>query len=358
MLKRILYILLFIAILICGCGLLRFTPTSLPVDLPIELITGSEEQPTVSPEDGEAETAGAEDGAAGEGQAEGEGAAQAPTPTPGPTPTPTPTPGPTPTPVYFLSAFSTGPEVIVEDETGATLQINADGERVPTERLPRHGLLIAFVFPLLCFGVPWLIMEFFVVRYIQPRGEDLSTILIKAKDGLFVRAVVSMTARRSLTMASARMTWPRVRNFVEKSIEQELIHDAIQFQTLEELEQNLKTITEKMMELPVVEELSRDFGVEVLRFNIEIQYTPETMDALQRKAEASAGGIAYLAYAAAAHLDPDQAESRELYRIFQETSSQVDAARNLGGGITELISALGRRQREQERREDEQSDDD
>ena len=50
----------------------------------------------------------------------------------------------------------------------------------------------------------------------------------------------------------------------------------------------------------------------------------------------------YLAYAAAAHLDPDTDESRELYKIFQETSGQVDAARNLGGGIANLARALGR----------------
>lgn len=323
MLRRIFVVFLFIVILICGYGIVAIRPI-----LPIEIIPPAEEQ------------------TAGSTQAE---TAAEPTAEPGPTPTP----APTPTPSAFLSGFSTGPKVIV-DETGATLAVVGEDQQVPTRSLPRHGLLIAFVLPLVVFGIPWLILEFFVVRYVQPRGEDLTTILIKAKDGLFVNAVVSMTARRTLTLASTRMTWPRVRNFVEKTVEQELIHEAIQFPSLEELEQSIKTITEKLLELPIVEELSRDFGVEVLRFNIEIRYTPETQEALQRKAEASAGGIAYLAYAAAAHLDPDRAESRELYRIFQETSSQVDAARNLGGGISNLLAALTRRN--PERTEDNEPD--
>jgi hypothetical protein len=92
-----------------------------------------------------------------------------------------------------------------------------------------------------------------------------------------------------------------------------------------------------------VRELSLDFGVEVMRFNVETRYPQETMDALNRKAEASAGGTAYLAYAAAAHLDPDTPECRDLYKIYQETSGQVDAARNLGGGITSLANLLGQR---------------
>ena len=80
------------------------------------------------------------------------------------------------------------------------------------------------------------------------------------------------------------------------------------------------------------------------------------MDALQRKAEASAGGTAYLAYAAAAHLDPDRPESRELYRIYQETTSQVDAARNLGGGITNLANLLTHRAEENNRDKEDDSD--
>jgi hypothetical protein len=137
------------------------------------------------------------------------------------------------------------------------------------------------------------------------------------------------------------MTWPRVKDFVEKTIEQELIHEGLQFPTLVDLEQNLKSITENFLNLPIVRELSRDFGVEVIRFNVEARYPQETMDALNRRAEASAGGAAYLAYAAAAHLDPDTPECRQLYKIYQETSGQVDAARNLGGGISGLANALG-----------------
>jgi hypothetical protein len=128
---------------------------------------------------------------------------------------------------------------------------------------------------------------------------------------------------------------------VEKPLEQELIHEALQYPTLEELELNLKNISEQFMTLPIVrEELWEDFGVEVMRFNIEARYPQETMDALNRKAEASAGGTAYLAYAAAAHLDPDSPECRELFRVYQETSGRVDAARNLGGGITALAEVF------------------
>ena len=311
-LKLIVISLLILLIIICGLGV--FTITS---NLPTEITPStSEEQGTE---------------VAGTGTPPQEATVQ---------PEPTPTPGPTPTPEVFLSGLSTGPLVIV-GEDGLTYQVS--GENEPPRRtraLPRHGIIIAFILPLFVIGVPWLISEIFTIRYVQPRGEDVTNVLIKAKDGLFVHAVVSMTARRNLTLASSRMTWPRVRSFVEKTIEQEIIHEAIQFQSLEELEQNIKVITEKLLTLPIIEELSINFGVEVLRFNIEIRYTPETMDALQRKAEASAGGTAYLAYAAAAHLDPDRPESRELYRIYQETSSQVDAARSLGGGITRLITSL------------------
>jgi hypothetical protein len=205
------------------------------------------------------------------------------------------------------------------------------------------------VLPLLVFGLPWMIIQLIVIRYVQPRGVDLTEVRIKAQDGLFIEAAVSMTARRNLTLAATRMTWPRVRDFVEKTIEQELIHEALQFLTLMELEQNLKHITDGFLDLPVVKEISRDFGVEVLRFNVEARYSQETMDALNRRAEASAGGAAYLAYAAAAHLDPDTSECRQLYKIYQETSGQVDAARNLGGGITSLVHALGQKERERER---------
>jgi hypothetical protein len=276
-----------------------------------------------------------------------EPAAQAPeaTPTPGPTATPEPTPTFTPTPIptdtptptvtpYFLKSMSTTP---VRDACAG--QSEYECEREP----PRHGLLIAVVLPFFCLGIPWLIAEFFVVRYVQPRGIDLSEILIKAQDGLFLQVTLSLTARRSLTLASTRMTWPRVREFVEKTLEQELIHEALNFPTMEDLERNLKNIAESFKSLPIVAELSRDFGVEVIRFNIETHYPQETMDALNRRAEAAAGGTAYLAYAAAAHLDPDSPESRELYRIYQETTGRVDAARNLGGGLSNLANFLGQR---------------
>jgi hypothetical protein len=212
------------------------------------------------------------------------------------------------------------------------------------ERPLRHGLTYALLLPLAIIGFPWVLLELMIIRYVQPRGIDLTEVRIKAQDGLFVQAVVSMTARRSLTLASTRMTWGRVQDFVEKTIEQELIHEAIHFPSLDDLERGLKEITERFLELPIVRELSRDFGVEVMRFNVETRYPQETMDALNRKAEASAGGTAYLAYAAAAHLDPDTPECRQLYKIYQETSGQVDAARNLGGGITSLANLLGQKE--------------
>ena len=258
-----------------------------------------------------------------------------PTATPTPTPLPTLTPTPTATP-FFLEGMSTTP---ANDPCAGQSEEECAG--IP----PRHGLWIAVVLPLLVLGIPWLIAEFFVVRYVQPRSVDLSEVLIKAQDGLFLQVALSMTARRSLTLASTRMTWPRVRDFVEKTIEQELIHEALNFPTMDDLERNLKNIAESFMNLPIVEELSRDFGVEVMRFNIETRYPQETMDALNRRAEAAAGGTAYLAYAAAAHLDPDSPESRELYRIYQETSGRVDAARNLGGGLSQLGFILGQRER-------------
>jgi hypothetical protein len=247
------------------------------------------------------------------------------TATPAPSGTPTPTPLPTRPPVFLES-----------------MSMSMKGENLTrmARALPRHGFIIAVLLPLLFFGLPWLIVEFFIIRYVQPRGIDLSSVRLKAQDGLFIEAAVSMTARRSLTLASTRMTWPRVREFVEKIIEQELIHDALSFATLDDLQRGMKGITENFINLPVVKELSRDFGLEVLRFNVETRYPPETMEALNRRAEASAGGAAYIAFAVAAHYDPDAPESRELYRVFQETVSQVDAARNLGGGISSLANLL------------------
>jgi len=216
---------------------------------------------------------------------------------------------------------------------------------------PYEGMFFAFTVPVLLIGVPWILLQLVLIRYVQPRGIDLSTVRVKARDGLFVEASVSMTARRLLNLASTRMTWGRVRSLVEKSIEQELIHAAIQFSNLESLEQNLKRVTENFLQLPFIYELSRDFGVEIIRFNVETRYPQETMDALNRKAEAVAGGAAYLAYAAAANLDPNTPECRELYRIYQETSGQVDAARNLGGGITSIAGMLSKRGAENDENE-------
>ncbi len=267
--------------------------------------------------------------------------------------TPTPVPTPTPTrvspkePLEGLSWPAT--PVVVQDDhafvgtANGGFQVDETGQPIPTRLLPRHGLIIAFFLPVLLISIIWGFVEVVIIRFIQPRGVDLSSVLIKARDGLFVEAVVSMTARRMLTPLATRSNWPSVRAFVEKPVEQELIHQAISYVVLEELEQSLKTMTEKLCDLPIIEELARDFGLEVIRFNIEIRYTAETREALRRKAEASAGGSAYLAYAAAAHLDPERPESRELYRIYQETSSQVDAYRNLGGGIGLLAEYLRRR---------------
>lgn len=307
--KPIIWITLLIFLL--GCGSFRVVPANQPqTEIP----------------------GGATPAAAGE-------AAQVPptaTPEPIPTATLTPTPAPPTATPYFLQSFSTR---LADDP----------------EALPRHGLFIAFILPVLLIGIPWVIIEFFVVRYVQPRGVDLSSVRIKAKDGLFIEATISLTARRTLSLASTRMSWLRVRNFVEKPLEQDLIHEALEYTTLEELERNLKTISEQFMGLPILQELKEDFGVEVVRFNIEAKYPQETMDALNRKAEASAGGIAYRAYAAAARLDPDSPECRELYRIYQETSGQVDAARNLGGGIASLARAFSPPERKRDLPDEEHS---
>jgi hypothetical protein len=275
-----------------------------------------------------------------------------PTNTPIPTSTPTPAP-PTPTP-YFLARFSRCPPEAINDKDGQCCphqyQLDPNGfcaykpgiplveEEQPST--PRHGWVIAIFLPVVLISLVWGIIELIVVRYVQPRGIDLSTIRIKAQDGLFLNTTISLTARRTLTLAAFQMTWPRVRDFVEKPLEQKLTHEALKYPTLEDLEQDLEKITESFNNLPVVRELLDDFGVQVMRFNIETQYSPETMDAIKRKGEAAAGGTAYLAYAAAARLDPESAEARELYRVYQETISQVDAARNLGGGLTSLAQVF------------------
>ncbi len=276
-----------------------------------------------------------------------------PTATPGPPPTPTETPPPTPT-RYLLQSMSMCPPKSVKDDNkeccpyGYGVDENGFCAFNPNNVLPedtplptpRHGLLIVFVLPLVCLGIPWIIAELNIVRYVQPKGIDLSMVRIKAQDGLFIDAIISLTARRTLTLASSRMSWSRVQEFVEKPLEQELIHEALSYPSIDELELSLKTIAEDFNTLPIIKELANDFGVEVVRFNIEARYSQETMDAINRKAEASAGGTAYLAYAQAAHLDPDSRESRELYRVYQETTGRVDAARNLGGGLTSLAEVF------------------
>lgn len=330
--RLIIWTLLTILSVACGYGPFTIGPVEPPLETEIPTESSNPEQ---QPQQEVAENA-------------------EPTPTPVPTETPTPEPTPTPAPPtptpYFLARLSLCPPGAVDDKDGQCCphqyQLDAngfcaykpgitltEGEQPPT---PRHGLFIAFVLPALLIGIPWVIAEFFVVRYVQPKGIDLSTIRIKAQDGLFLDTTLSLTARRTLTLASTRMTWPRVRDFVEKPLEQELIHEALKYPTLEDLERNLVEITEGFKNLPIVRELSDDFGVQVMRFNIEARYSQETMDAINRKAEAAAGGTAYLAYAAAARLDPDSPEARELYRVYQETTGHVDAARNLGGGLTSL----------------------
>lgn len=246
-----------------------------------------------------------------------------PLPTATPVPTITPIPTQTPTPSPFLYGFRTEPR-----------------SGIAPLALPRHGLIIALILPLLFFGIPWIILEWFTARHVQPRSIDLTGIRIKAQDGLFIRAVVSMTARRNVRLVSFITRWNRVKEVVEKAIEQELIDRALNYASLPELESNLKQIIEGFATLEVLEELRRDFGVEVLRFNIEIRYPTQTIDAINRTAEASAGGQAYIAYARAAHLDPDTAEARQLYGIYQETTSQVDAARGIGGGIAAVTQFL------------------
>jgi hypothetical protein len=341
--------------LVLGCNMIDFVP----VDQPETEISPDAPAPSAAP---------------------AEEAPPAAEPEPAATPTIMPTPAPpTPTPFFLHSMNTCPPEYkegkgdqccpalneegvccTVADENGAccpiideegfccaTLDENglcADDiktKAAPPREPPRHGLIIALVLPLLILGIPGTILEFFVVRYVQPKGRDLSKVLIKAQDGLFLEAAISLTARRTLTVASTRMSWSAVTSFVEKTLEQELINEALNYPSLDELERNLKNIAEGFKSLQIVQELSTDFGVQVMRFNIEARYPQETMDALNRKAEAAAGGTAYLAFAGAAHLDPDSSECRELYTVYQETSGRVDAARNLGGGITNLANLLG-----------------
>ena len=252
---------------------------------------------------------------------------QAPTVTPLPTltpiPTETPTPAPTFTPVPFLSQLS----------------MPQQSDPPNLDRLPRHGLVVTLLLPLILFGLPWTFLEISIARYVRPRSLDLTRLLIKAQDGLFIETVVSMTAHKNLSLASLAIRWPGgVRGVVEKAIEQELIQAALEFRTLGELESNLTAIVQRLTELEVIRELERDFGVAVMRFNIELRYPPETVDAINRRAEAVAGGQAYIAYAQAAHLDPDGEEAQELYKIYQQTTSSVDAARSWG---VDAIRSIG-----------------
>ncbi|MEM7028531.1 MAG: hypothetical protein AAF629_02975 [Chloroflexota bacterium] len=269
-----------------------------------------------------------------------------PTPIPQVTPTDTAIPlTPTPVPVPTVSRPTSSGGFITTFNTSYGQRLSGRLERARQEAAinqqdyyPRHGLVIAFIIPLIFFGIPWAFLEIAIARYVQPKGIDLTGVRVKAQDGLFIQAIVSMTARKTLSLVSVTIRWPLVKDVVEKAVEQELIHEALNYDSLPLLENNLRDIAERLTELPVIDELSRDFGVEVLRFNIEIRYPSETADAINRTAEASAGGQAFIAYAKAAHLDPDSPEARQLYEVFQQTSSQVDAARNLGGGITDLAS--------------------
>ena len=109
----------------------------------------------------------------------------------------------------------------------------------------------------------------------SPKGIDLSAVLIKAQDGLFLEAVISLTARRNVSLAASRMSWDRVKEFVEKPLEQALIHRALSFPTIDDLERNLLTISAEFRNLDIVGEVLTDFGTEVMRFNIEARYPQE-----------------------------------------------------------------------------------
>ncbi len=247
----------------------------------------------------------------------------------GPTETPTPTPAPTPTPVLPTPTLAPTPQ-------GA---------------LPRHGLIGACIIPVAALAFLWAVVETLVAIYTRPRGIDLSAIKIKAQDGLFIQTTVSITVRKLLTPVSFSISWPQLKSVAEKALEQELIDRALNFRTLDELERSLKIISRHFDTLSIVQELARDYGVEVIRFNIETRYPQETMDALTRRAYALVGGRAYLAYAAEAGLDPQSDECRELYRSYLMTSGQVDAARNFGvnaaqsleGGLSSLVEWLSRK---------------
>lgn len=225
----------------------------------------------------------------------------------------------------------------------------------PEGALGRHGLASVCVIPIVALAIAWALVETLVAIYTRPRGIDLSEIRIKAQDGLFIRTTVSITVRKLLTPVSFSISWPQLKSVAEKALEQELIDRALNFRTLDELERSLKIISRHFDTLAIVRELARDYGVEVIRFNIETRYPQETMDALTRQAYALVGGRAYLAYAAEAGLDPRSAECRELYQAYLVTSGQVDAARNFGvnaaqsleSGLSSLMDWITRKGRDQ-----------
>ena len=239
----------------------------------------------------------------------------------------------TPTPVPAPTASPLAPVPLPEDKA----------DQGKTSSGLRQIILVVFL-PLVSLSILWLIMESLLVQYFRPKSRDLTQVRVKAQDGLFMSTVISMTARKQLSLAAFTTRWAGALSFVEKEVEQVLIQEATHLRSIDDLERKLRIITNDFMNLDIIDELSRDFGIEVIRFNIEPRYSQETVDALNRKAEAAAGGTAYLAFADAAELEPDSAECRELYTVYQETTGQVDAYRNLGGGITNLAAMLSPRE--------------
>jgi len=248
----------------------------------------------------------------------------------------------TPTPVPAPTASPLAPVPLPEDKADVPLPEDKADQGKTSSGL-RQIILVVFL-PLASLSVLWLIMESLLVQYFRPKSRDLTQVRVKAQDGLFMSTVISMTARKQLSLAAFTTRWAGALSFVEKEVEQVLIQEATHLRSIDDLERKLRIITNDFMNLDIIDELSRDFGIEVIRFNIEPRYSQETVDALNRKAEAAAGGTAYLAFADAAELEPDSAECRELYTVYQETTGQVDAYRNLGGGITNLAAMLSPRE--------------
>lgn len=250
------------------------------------------------------------------------------TPTPQPiistvTPVPPPAPLPTNTAVPATAQTADGTEKDQKENGNRTIGFIA----------------VVIVLPVALVALWWL-AETALTNYLRPIGIDLTKMRVKAQDGLFIDATVSMTARKLFLPAAINPDWNRVKGFVEKEIEQRLMYEATQMRAIDDLEHKLYEITSSFKDLSILKDVSNDFGIEIIRFNVEVGYPQETMDALNRRAEASAGGMAYLAFADAAEMEPSSTECRELYTVYQKTSGQVDAARNLGGGITNLASML------------------